>query len=350
MASTVTSSSSLATKLRYAVYIGASSTVFGSAAYLAYHTQRMDQQFRQRTKEQDEIQEQQKQKNYTSTSVAGCPSCFSFVHNPLRNEQYSKVATCYDDAIGRDEFYMGINLIRRLVLYWYAKGTVLEVGAGTGRNIPFYKYPHVQRIVLVDTCYEMLEQAREKVMSRSGTKGSSTSSSSKNQPQYAFVQGDSANLDQLPDHAFDTVVDTFGLCSYDDPVAVIREMIRKCKRKEDNGTLIFIEHGRSKSWNWITNHLDKHAEQHAANWGCVWNRDLDAILQTVTTTTTTHNTSTAVANHDDDSVILKDAHANHNHNNNNDSVTASSSLSMEIIHIQTFHFGTTYVIVARPTN
>lgn len=76
----------------------------------------------------------------------------------------------------------------------------------------------------------MLEQAREKVMSRK---------SQEQKPQYAIVQGDSAQLDQLPDHAFDTVIDTFGLCSYDDPVAVIREMIRKCKRKEENGTLIY---------------------------------------------------------------------------------------------------------------
>lgn len=320
MASTTTSS--LATKLRYMVYIGASSTVFGSAAYLAYHTQRMDQQFQQRTKEQ-----QQQQNNNTSTSVTGSTS-FSFVNNPLRNEQYRKVATCYDDAIGRDEFYMGINLLRRLVLYWYAKGTVLEVGAGTGRNIPFYRYPNVQRVVLVDTCYEMLEQARDKVLSRN-IKGNKL-----NQPQYAFVQGDSAKLDQLPDHAFDTVIDTFGLCSYDDPIAVIREMIRKCKKKGDNGMLIFIEHGRSKTWNWITQHLDKHAEQHAANWGCVWNRDLDAILQTVVTTATT-NTS---------------CDNNTNINNDNNSTTTSSSLSMEIIHLQTFHFGTTYVIVARPAN
>jgi methyltransferase OMS1, mitochondrial len=333
MASTRATTTTLATKLRYMVYIGASSTVFGSAAYLAYHTQRMDQQFQQRIKEQQQDQQaqqqQDQQQNNKSTSVTGSTS-FSFVHNPLRNEQYSKVATCYDDAIGRDEFYMGINLLRRLVLYWYAKGTVLEVGAGTGRNIPFYRYPNVQRIVLVDTCYEMLEQARDKVLSRN-TKGKSNTGSKPNQPQYAFVQGDSAKLDQLPDHSFDTVIDTFGLCSYDDPIAVIREMIRKCKRKEDNGMLIFIEHGRSKTWNWITQHLDKHAEQHAANWGCVWNRDLDVILQTVTTTTTTNTTN-----------------SNENHKNN--SADTSSSLSMEIIHLQTFHFGTTYVIVARPSN
>ena len=334
MASSI-ANTTLATKLRYAVYIGASSTVFGSALYLAYHTQRMEQQFKQRTKE---LLEQQ-------PSNATDVKSFSFVHSPQRNEQYRNVATCYDDAIGRDEFYMGINLLRRLVLYWYAKGTVLEVGAGTGRNIPYYRYPHVQRVVLVDTCYEMLEQARDKVWKR-------TSRNKANPPQYAFVQGDSAQLDQLPDHAFDTVIDTFGLCSYNDPVAVVREMIRKCKRKEENGILIFIEHGRSKSWNIVTQHLDKHAEQHAANWGCVWNRDLDDIVQQTTvvetdanstksddTTTTTTNMTENSRSDTTNSVLLSSSSS---------SSSSLSPLSMEIVHLQTFHFGTTYVIVARP--
>ena len=30
--------------------------------------------------------------------------------------------------------------------------------------------------------------------------------------------------------SFDTVVDTFGLCSYEDPVAALREMARVCRR------------------------------------------------------------------------------------------------------------------------
>jgi methyltransferase OMS1 len=188
---------------------------------------------------------------------------------------------------------MGINLLRRWLVYWYAKGTVLEVGAGTGRNIPYFSRPSVKRVVLVDTCNDMLEIARRKLQGKN----------QKHQPQYAFIKGDSAHLDQLPDGAFDTVIDTFGLCSYDDPVAVIREMIRLCK---ESGTILLLEHGRSKTWSIVTNHLDKHAEQHAANWGCVWNRDLDAIL-----------------------------------------FEASDAEGLEIIHLHKFHFGTTYLIVAR---
>jgi hypothetical protein len=60
---------------------------------------------------------------------------FSFISNPNRTDQFQNVAAKYDDEIGRDESVMGINLLRRSLLYFHAKGTVLEVGAGTGRNI-----------------------------------------------------------------------------------------------------------------------------------------------------------------------------------------------------------------------
>ena len=94
--------STLGTKLRYAIYIGSSSTVLGSAAYLADHTQRMNEEYQQRIEEEEEQQQQQLPSNSTAAS-------FSFIENPQR-------------------------LLRRLVLYWYAKGTVLKVGAGTGRD------------------------------------------------------------------------------------------------------------------------------------------------------------------------------------------------------------------------
>jgi methyltransferase OMS1, mitochondrial len=60
---------------------------------------------------------------------------FSFISNPNRTDQFQNVASKYDNEIGRDESVMGINFLRRSLLYFHAKGTVLEVGAGTGRNV-----------------------------------------------------------------------------------------------------------------------------------------------------------------------------------------------------------------------
>lgn len=190
---------------------------------------------------------------------------FSYVNNPERNLQFQRVATTYDDMIGRDEAYMGINWLRRSLLYFHAKGTVLEVGAGTGRNLDYYP-SRVNRVVLSDTSDKMLWQAKEKL----------SNMSAEDRSRFACLEGNAANLSQFPDSCFDTVVDTFGLCSYDDPVKVLQEMARVCKPQ---GKILLLEHGRSKSWDGLSQYLDKHAERHAKNWGCVWNRDLDEILQ-----------------------------------------------------------------------
>ena len=54
----------------------------------------------------------------------------------------------------------------------------------------------------------------------------------------------------------------------------------------------------------LSGYLDKHAERHAKNWGCVWNRDIDDIIK-------------------------------------------SAGLLLE--KVDTWHFGTTYYIVSRPS-
>lgn len=213
---------------------------------------------------------------------------FSFVDNPERNQQFQKIAQTYDEQIGRDETFMGINWLRRMLLYFHARGTVLEVGAGTGRNIPYYP-SRVHRVVLSDCSGKMMWQARQKV----------NALSPKEKSRFACLEADASEM-AFPDSCFDTVVDTFGLCSYDDPVQVLREMGRVCKA---DGKILLLEHGRSKSWDGLSHYLDKHAERHAKNWGCVWNRDLDAILQ---------------------------------------------EAGLKLVTKDTWHFGTTYYVVCRP--
>lgn len=212
----------------------------------------------------------------------------SYVTNPERNHRFQEVADFYDNEIGREESVMGMNLLRRSLLYFHAKGNVLEVGAGTGRNIDYYP-SNVERIVLTDSSANMLFRAFEKVRGLSEKKRS----------RYACLQADASHL-RFPDHSFDTVVDTFGLCSYDDPVQVLKEMARVCK---PDGKILLLEHGRSKVWHSITHYLDKNAERHAKNWGCVWNRDLDAILE---------------------------------------------EAGLQVERLDNWHFGTTYYVVARP--
>eukprot|EP00934_Nitzschia_sp_Nitz4_P002797 Nitzschia sp. Nitz4//scaffold48_size128905//80440//81243//NITZ4_003606-RA/size128905-processed-gene-0.119-mRNA-1//-1//CDS//3329553000//2787//frame0 len=214
----------------------------------------------------------------------------SFVQDPHRTHRFQEVAEFYDREIGKDEAVMGINLLRRSLLYFHAKGTCLEVGAGTGRNVGMYPSSSVDRVLMSDASDQMLAKAKSKLRKLS-----------KDKPQYACIEADSEAL-QFPDGYFDTVVDTFGLCSYNDPVKTLQEMARVCK---PDGKILLLEHGRSKSWDFVSQYLDKHAERHAKNWGCCWNRDLDSILE---------------------------------------------RSGLELDTLTTWHFGTTYYVVCRPSS
>jgi len=72
-------------------------------------------------------------------------------------------------------------------------------------------------------------------------------------------------------------VDTFGLCSFDDPVKALNEMRRVCK---DDGQILLLEHGRSH-YDWLNRVLDVNSQKHTEKWGCIWNRDISEIVEEV---------------------------------------------------------------------
>jgi len=247
-----------------------------------------------------------------TASREGCNcNTFNSITDPKRTSTFNRIAQVYDEQISRDEQVMLLPLLRRALIYFNARGKVLEVGAGTGRNLEYYSFKNVEKVVLTDVSEEMLLQAREKVKAMDGSrsffsssskKGSSSSSISSSGSKFQLFVADAANMKSFyPDDTFDTIVDTFGLCSFDDPVAVLKELQRVCKK---DGTILLLEHGRSKSWTGLSNYLDKNAERHATNWGCVWNRDLDDILE---------------------------------------------EAGLVVDTLQTWHFGTTYYVVCRPS-
>lgn len=75
---------------------------------------------------------------------------------------------------------------------------------------------------------------------------------------------------------YDTVIQTMGLCSADDPVALLKSL-GNCV-KEEEGQILLLEHGRG-NWEWLNRILDNFAEGHAKEFGCWWNRDLRAIVK-----------------------------------------------------------------------
>lgn len=114
----------------------------------------------------------------------------------------------------------------RAKLIPHASGTVLEVGAGSGLNIPFYGC-RVKRLYALDPSVELWKMAQKRVMKATFP--------------IEFL-ATSAEAIPLGDMGVDTIVTTWTLCTIPDAAKALREMKRVLKPR---GTLIFIEHGWS---------------------------------------------------------------------------------------------------------
>ena len=108
-----------------------------------------------------------------------------------------------------------------------AQGRVLEIGIGTGLNLPFYDRRKVSALVGIDPAEQMHRLARRR-SERAGL------------PVELLPL--SADRLPLPSASFDSVVCTFTLCSVPDPAAALAEMRRVLR---PGGRLLLAEHGLS---------------------------------------------------------------------------------------------------------
>lgn len=139
--------------------------------------------------------------------------------NRLR-AKWEKFAPRYDKAIAffeRVQFGDGREWVCA-----QAEGDVLEVAAGTARNLAFY--PDDVRLTGLDFSPAMLALAR----TRAAELGRGID----------LREGDAQAL-PFPDESFDTVVCTLGLCGFPDERAAIAEMHRVLRPQ---GTLLLLDH------------------------------------------------------------------------------------------------------------
>ncbi|HEU5232803.1 MAG TPA: class I SAM-dependent methyltransferase [Terriglobales bacterium] len=108
-----------------------------------------------------------------------------------------------------------------------ARGDVLEIGIGSGLNLPFYT-SKVHRVYGVDPSVELQCMAAEKA-SHVGF-------------HVTFLAQSAEQPFPLADSSVDTIVVTWSLCSIPNPVLALQQMKRVLKR---DGQMIFVEHGRS---------------------------------------------------------------------------------------------------------
>lgn len=106
-----------------------------------------------------------------------------------------------------------------------AAGRVLEIGFGSGLNLPFYEGDAVEHLYALDPSREILDLAAAAV---------------RRAPFPVTILEASAEAIPLASGSVDTVVITYTLCTVRDPACALREMARVLA---PGGRLLFSEHG-----------------------------------------------------------------------------------------------------------
>ena len=136
--------------------------------------------------------------------------------------RYNRLAGVYDLYDAPMEA-MGTKT-RRERLVGSTRGSVLEVGVGTGKNLPHY--PEGVEVTGIDVSSQMLARARDRVGSL--------------RVEAELVEADVQDL-PFDDDTFDTAVGTCVFCSVADPVQGLRELGRVVR---PDGRILLLEHVR----------------------------------------------------------------------------------------------------------
>lgn len=209
------------------------------------------------------------------------------------SDRYNYTAPGYDAEVELGERFMRLGT-RRKELVQMARGDVLEVSCGTGRNMEYYQLGEkraldrqgrsevqgCRSVTFVDLSPQMVDIARQKFRTlypdfakvsfrtedaREVRPTSSVSKETKETEEWTYSRPH-----------FDTVLETMGLCSTTDPVGLLRHLASITE--PHSGRILLLEHGRSH-YDWLNRILDNLAPAHAHRHGCWWNRDIGQIIE-----------------------------------------------------------------------
>ena len=142
-----------------------------------------------------------------------------------------------------------------------ASGNVLEIGIGSGLNLPFYNKKKVTHLTAIDPSAAIWK----KNSFDTNTLGF----------EFDFIEAFSENI-PAANNSFDTVVITYALCTIQDTDKAFDEIKRVLKK---DGKLLFCEHGKAPDkkivrWQNMLNPFWK-----KIGGGCNFNRDIPFMIE-----------------------------------------------------------------------
>jgi methyltransferase OMS1 len=195
------------------------------------------------------------------------------------SSKFDEHSLTYDAEVGRGETLIGLVRLRKKLVS-SACGHVLELSVGTGRNAEYLPLTGRNRIAsytAVDKSGPMVAIAREKFASYTVARDIKVQFLAQDavaKPLRLPASAAVAGKGTVP--KYDTVIDTFGLCSTPDPVRLLENAARVLEPTK--GRILLLEHGRAH-YAWLNRILDGLANSHALNWGCWWNRDIGKLVE-----------------------------------------------------------------------
>lgn len=137
--------------------------------------------------------------------------------------RYDRIAPIYDgmEALVESASFQGW---REKMWSRLPQGRILEVGVGTGKNMPYY--PQGAEMMALDLSDRMLGEAKERKQER--------------EIDVKLFQMDAQHL-SFEDDTFDALVASFVFCSVPDPVVGLRELGRVTRPR---GDIWLLEHVR----------------------------------------------------------------------------------------------------------
>lgn len=140
------------------------------------------------------------------------------------------------------------------------KGTVLEIGFGTGHNLPYYPR-EVTKVTGVDPSAKSLELAQKRIAAS---------------PFPVEIIGLAAETIPVGDASFDSIVTTFTLCTIPGVKNALLEMRRALR---PGGRLYFVEHGLAEDPTVVRWQTRLNSTQQTVFGGCNLNRPIAALIE-----------------------------------------------------------------------